>query len=583
MTGRGIFDSFTGQLEDFFHDNQREIRSVEIEIKTLVYESLANCAGKCFGQVRSIQLIDECFNRAQATFSDIASRLSLDAWMSVLRRFPSQTGCSKGWEHYVTLGLIRYSSIDCDMTMDRVSGNQQYGIALAYTTNDLLDAFRLAFLACELTEIAGIRRWVGKGARLQPAADNPLHLEIPEEVEESVGEYERRRPRLCLLQDEGLLNYQFGTDLFLPLIVLVRPPVNYLYVPGRDISLFCHYFPKVIDSAPIQKQLHAYGDAIEDVFFLSPDDIIHFFLAVSYHILHSLPTIDHVGDRAIVLAKDDRSTDYNHRLTFLFRVCHLGSLRFPREVLVRRLAEVRSPWVADAKSATTVIERFLAAFLVSKDKDRDDLDLMTLRPIPFVYSSASEEVYVDLLAPLDFFAWIIARAKEWYSTQHGDRFTLALKKLIESQTAADVVGWKMIVKDSNGRNCEVDLLVSDSMRLFVIECKAFAKSRPFFRGDPEAVRQRSNRIKEATAQAQNAASAVRDAIARGDLSTPAGATVEWLVCSPTQEYLRPIGRYGFVNENVPRVCTPEELLAVLERHEGSALDIGQQIEIPTIG
>lgn len=562
MVSRGIFDPFTGKLEDFVCDNQREIGSVEIEIRDLVSEPLVEFAGKSFGQARSIQLIDECFNRAEAAFSDIASRLSLDSWMSVLRRFPSQAGFSGGWEHYVTLGLIRYAASDHDTTMGKVTGEQQYGIALAYTVDDLLDAFRLAFLARALAQIAGMRRWVGKGARLQPAADNPLHLEIPDEVEESVGEYERRRPSLCLLQDEGLLTYQSGTDLDLPLIVLGKPRVNYLYVPGRDISLLCRYFPSVIDAAPIQKQLRAYEDAVEDIFSLTPDDIIHFFTALATQILNTLPTIDDVGDKAIILATDDGSTDYNHRLGFLFRLCHLGSLRFPREALVRRLAEVCSPWAADATSATTVLERFLTAFLVSGDHDRVDLDLTTLRPLPFVYSSASGEVYVDLLAPLDFFAWIIERAKEWYSTQHGDQFTLALKKWIESQTAAEVVGWKMIVMDSNGRNCEVDLLVSHSMRLFAIECKAFAKSRAFFRGDPEAVRQRSGRIKGATDQAQVAASAVRDAVARGDPSIPAGADVEWLVCTPTQEYLRPPGRYGFVIENVPRVCTPEELLAV---------------------
>ncbi|WP_027360610.1 hypothetical protein [Desulforegula conservatrix] len=570
MASRSIFDPFTGQLEDFVRDNQAEIEAVEIEIGSVVYEPLVKLAGESLGQARSIHCVDECFKRAEATFSDIASRLGLDSWFSLLRRFPRQAGFSEGWEHYATIGLVRYAASDRDTTVSKVTGEQEYSVTLAYTEDDLLDAFRLAFLAKTLTQIAGTRRWIGKGAHLQPAVSKPLHLEIPDEVEESVKEYEHRRPQLCLLQDEGLLIYQPKTKVDLPLVVLRKLPANYLYVPGRDISLLCHYFPFVIDSAPIQKQLRAYEDAIEDLFSLTSDDIIHFFSAVATQILRSLPTIDDVGDKLIILAADDGSADYNHRLGFLFRLCHLGSLRFPREALVRRLAEVRSPWATDATSATEAIERFLAAFLVCSDEDRNDIDLATLRPFPFVYSSASGEVYVDLIGSLDFFAWIIERAKEWYSTQHGDHFTLALKKWIESKTAAKVVGWKMVVRNSTGKDCEVDLLVLHSKTLFAIECKAFAKSRAFFCGDPEAVRQRSGRVKLSTDQAQVAASAVRDAVARRDSSIPAAANVEWLVCTPTQEYLRPPARYGFVIGNVPRVCTPEELLVVLaERTESS--------------
>jgi len=156
----------------------------------------------------------------------------------------------------------------------------------------------------------------------------------------------------------------------------------------------------------------------------------------------------------------------------------------------------------------------------------------------------------------------LERAKEWYSTQHGDRFTLTLKKWIESHTKARVVGWKQLV-ESDDEKAEVDLLIHSGSLLFVIECKAFRKSREFFRGDGDAVSYRCSLIREAVKQSEKAAAVVRNALTCGDNRIPPVERVEAVVCMPTQEYLRPFDEHGMLTTTIPRVCTPEELLRVL--------------------
>jgi len=418
MTRRKVFDPFTAYIEDFVGAQRDQIHATEKEMHSLVFEPLLHSVGSNLSQRLAIELIDKCFSKALNVFSDLANRLSLDPWMSVLRRFPRQSRFSEGWEQYVSLGLIRYSSADRDSTLGSIAGGHQYGVALLYTEDDMLDAFRIAFLGCAIKDLAGKRRWVGKGAKLKPTSSNLLNIDVPDDVAISVSEYERRRPSLRPLHDEGLLlcNSSISNMVF-PIIVLEKPRADYLYVPGRDISLLCHYFPCVIDGSAIKNQLCAYEEAIQDIFSVSVDVIIHFFAAISSAILTSLPRIDNFTGDAIVLASDDGSEDYDHRLGFLYGLCHKGFLRFPRETLIRRLAEFSSSWASDTDSATSIIRQFLDAFVVTGDGDRDNLDLAMLRPLPFVYSSTSRQVYVDLIATLDFFAWIIEQGKKWYSTQ----------------------------------------------------------------------------------------------------------------------------------------------------------------------
>ena len=156
MTNRSIFDSLTGQLEDFVQNFQGEISATDVEITRYVFEPIVPWIGKPVTQANAIRLLDDCFTKAETKFAEITSRLSLDPWMSLLRRFPRQAGFSDGWGRFVTLALIRYASRDRDTTLGKVKSESQYGVVLPYTEDDILDAFRLAFLARAFDELASL-------------------------------------------------------------------------------------------------------------------------------------------------------------------------------------------------------------------------------------------------------------------------------------------------------------------------------------------------------------------------------------------------------------------------------------------
>jgi hypothetical protein len=173
-------------------------------------------------------------------------------------------------------------------------------------------------------------------------------------------------------------------------------------------------------------------------------------------------------------------------------------------------------------------------------------------------------VYVDVQATGDFLRDLVGKGKEWFATQHGDRFTLAVKRRVERERPeVEVVGWKQEVRADDGHQVECDLLLATKSTLLVVECKAFEKSAQFYRGDRKAVRFRSLKLKKALGQAREGATAVQQAVARADISIPKRARVEAVVCTPAQEFVHPVGAFGFIAPEIPRICTPEELLSAL--------------------
>jgi hypothetical protein len=112
---------------------------------------------------------------------------------------------------------------------------------------------------------------------------------------------------------------------------------------------------------------------------------------------------------------------------------------------------------------------------------------------------------------------------------------------------------------------ECDLILATQSALFVVECKAFAKSRDFLRGDPKAVQLRSLKLQEFFRQAEAQAAAVAQAVFRRQDGLPLRTLIKPVVCTPSQEFIHPLGAFGFLMDKIPGVCTPEELVFVLNR------------------
>lgn len=563
---RHKFDLITDYLYDFVEAHPELLFEIANDIRADIFREIATHKGPLSRKTSAV-LLKAAFAKAERNLATIAEQLGLDNWISLLRRFPAQPTMGN-WEQYLTLGLIKYSG-NINTTSGKLAEEDQSSILLAYTEKDLIDCFRLWHLALLMAEIARIHRWIGKGARLCPSPEVPLNLKVTPQVWNSVVSYDRRRPNNGIMREEGIFiqNTDKTSACFVIGLALSRYSSDYLYVPERNISLLCHYLLDIHYADPLSDCLSAYDEAIEDIFKIPFEAIVHFMVALGQ--LTSdliIPIINIEASRAsegkIILLPDDGSENYEHSLRFYFGICHRGYLRFPREILVNRLSSITTPWAVDGNTSERFVKSFIDTFLLQSV--RDEIDLSLLRPFPFVYASASEEIYLDLLATFDFLGWIITKAKEWFSSQHGDRFTLAVKRFV-GETGIKEIFPKFTVKCTNGRVREIDLLIIKEETAYAVECKAFAKSRNFFRGDPGAVSQRTGRLSQAVNQAKGAAKALRESIARNDLGLSLIQQVEWVVCTPSQEYLNPLDAFGMLSEEIPRICTPEELVRHLNQ------------------
>jgi len=558
-----MFDPITAALEDSYAQLGSDIRALSKDHFHRVHQPLLAVPGSKPTPAAAQKLVHSCLATAEEEFAAIAGEAGIDTWLSLLRRFPSELHTSGDWLTYVTRALVKHSA-QMDSTAGRADRPGQFGLVIPFSHELFLNAVSLSILASYMASLAGKARWIGKGARLRPNADDPTRLEIPASVETAVAAYERRRPKNRMFADEGFLVPSHSDEASFHMTFLVRNTTKWVYVPSRNISLYCQYLPMAIPGSAVRSLLLAYEEAVQEAIGISVDGLCSVLAALTELVDHSIPRIDGATDRGLVLQPDDGSPEYDQRLGFLFALCQKGYLRFPGNHWKRSLGAVQTPWTQAGQTTGEVYaEQFLASCLITQNEARS-IDLSTLRPVPWLHQSPSGEVYFDLTATGDALAELLDKAKEWYASQHGDRFTLSLKRYIEAQTNSVILAGRQIYTVGAER-CEVDLLVRAGKCLYVVECKAYAKSRAYFRGHRSAVMSRKGRVRQAVRQAEKAARFVAGHLDRVAPGLPEDIAIEWVVCTPTQEYLTPLDEFGLLDEGIPRVCTPEEFVAVLNQ------------------
>lgn len=438
-----------------------------------------------------------------------------------------------------------------------VSGDKQHAMIFEYSGEDILATFALVALAQAMGTVRGLGRSVGKGARLVLDPGGALDIEVPEIVAEAIAAYERRRP--------GAPFRQLGLMAFAPpvpdepvLPVLSSEAPLLVSIPG-NIRLVFERWTALKPLTPIERLLRAYEEPIEHRWGLTVDTILHVLAALGQLVGRTL--IWPIEDGA-QLRFDEREVNFDHRLRFTFELSRRGFLRFPRHSLIDSLSTIVTPWAADSVRARVHSEKFFDSFTLMEN-DKQSIDLVLGSAVPFLHSSAHGFVYVDLLLLGDFLTGLLAAARGWFASQHGDRFVLALARMIEAQSSKALVAARRPVRLSSGAVSDADLLVRKGDRLLVVECKAHAKSAAFRRGEPSAVAQRRTMIRRAVQQARGIASALGAAAPHVDGGLGEHVGVEWAVCLPSQEFLAPLAEHGMLTATIPRVLTPEDLLEFL--------------------
>lgn len=553
------FDRITWMLETLLTPEIRQ--RVYAERAAVVDRWQEQCVGA--SREKTNELLLEAARACDDDLSSICPRHSADLWLSLVRRVPPSV-FAEAWSVHATLAILKYSSWTHDTTAGSVHEGDTFGVVLRYTSEDMKDAWRIVVDAALIARVLQWRRVCSKGGRIV-RDETRLRLDVPEDVRNSIDEYERRRPSETHSGDDAVPMTLLG-DVERAILYLapLEKPLP-LFVPKANFTLTLAHLPMLLPFDSLRRALRFYDEPLLDRYGAGAEAILQVFVGLSAQCLHAFPPLEMASPDGW---RTDADPSSDSRVAFLFGLLQKGFVRFPREHLEQALSNViidllpgpREEWV----------HAFFDAFVL-KPEAREGIDVLSLELPPIAWVTPGGHCYFDLVLFDDFIRTLLTSAREWYSTAHGDRFHLLLKMMIEAGAPeAAVVGAKRKVVTAAEEVAVPDLLVRSGRVLYVVECKAFSKSRAFWRGDLEALYQRTRRIAEAVGQAQQAAAVVTKALHDGTLEVEGVEQVQWAVCGPSQEFLLPPDRYGVLAPDVPRVCTHEEFVSVLRAH-GSAV------------
>lgn len=559
-----MYDRITTSIEQYVTNQMNFLMDLRERDKKCLYSVLdASLYGKKILKSKSEDLLDLAMKHAIELFQQIAELHTFDMWLSLTRRFPLTPLFNPNWVVHTTLGLLRYAKIEPETTIQQIQVSKVVtGITLEISDEDISNAFRLVGFGSDIAELLILRRSVSKGMTLYLNEKGRPYVLTSKRVLEAVNHYDRRAPQFALLAYAGIPALPIEQDgpSFYEVRRLPRP--LQLYIPDQNLTFFLPSWLTPVNLLETRKLLLHYSEAIEEIFGVHPDSIIAILGTLSALVHSTLPPLEvDEKNKYLILCDAAKNSENDHKLGFLQRLLWTGYLRYPIDQFKKELFSGFTH-LTGLPALMSNIDDFFTGFVDTQNLE--EFDCITLRPCQFIYTSANGSCYADLMLVEDFLAWVVEEAKSWYSSQHGDRFTLVTKNaLIGALGDKAIVSWKKKYISKEGNQVEVDLLVNAKGKLWVVENKALSKSREYWRGDIAAIAQHTNSIRLAVKQAQNASSAVAYNCGKGTLEKFNKRSVEWIVCTPSQEFIFPISKFGMLNKNIPRVCTLNELLQFL--------------------
>lgn len=561
LSERSIFDPIVGFMEDFVYGNSAEVKKRSGVLRQKIAASIHAGLEANTTRKRQFDLVQQAINEAEALFANTIAGISKEVLMSIARRAPSSF---LDGADLLLASLIIKHAISHPARTATVRTENAHNLLVAFTEEDLWATLDAMTIAASMNNLRDLARWIGKGGKLIAPSPHEITIERSTEVILAVESYETRRSGR-LFDAGGFFSPQsdperwsnYRIPMFLTLTKqTVESPI------GSQRWLAFERYATQIDGGGLARLLRGYEDALIEKWGVGSDPILHVLTALSVLICHSSPQlVKRTGGLGFLPSETAKITE--QRIEFAFGLARKGFLRFPRASLPYELGRVITPLSHDQKEGERLANAFLDAFLIDPDRARD-MDVIAAKNIPFLHLSTDGQVYIDLLLVGDFLGAVIDGGKDWYAAQHGDRFVLDLKRWLDEIAPGSVVGARIPVPlPYCAAPSDVDLLVQRGGTLITIECKAYAKSRDFMIGAPRAVTARRGKIREAARQAKRTFEAFRRQVAAGQTEFPATSQVDWLVCSPTVEFLKPLSENGMFNETMARIVTPEELLQIL--------------------
>jgi hypothetical protein len=119
-----------------------------------------------------------------------------------------------------------------------------------------------------------------------------------------------------------------------------------------------------------------------------------------------------------------------------------------------------------------------------------------------------------------------------------------------------------------GPFAEADLYIAKGKFLFVVDCKAHCINNRYLKGEAEVVERRWRKVKEWLIKSDARAKMIAQNPVGGNYQIPLECEyIIPVVCSSMVEYISEDEAMTQLTESIPRICTIEELIEVIEKSD----------------
>lgn len=515
--------------------------------------------------------------RVERAMAEISGQRSRGYWIYMTRRLPPQPlGDATSWtmqlyRRVLTLAVLKYGRADgvnADFTaVDTSVGRQRIPVDLSYER--MVEVFALDYLAYEYTTASQAYRRVGKGARLI-ATEHDFRAVADEELEGLIGDLDRRVSEYGELTGiyGGTGDRDFPTELDghdAPIAVLTAVS-NSSHVPA-EIALQSKgvnvpgppnflLLPLVIDG--YREALLPLADEVEAALGISLDVLLSVVWGLSAYLIRGIeasPLIEVQVTKTGYLTRpkgeawDETVEELSQRVQAWFRHFDLERLD---EAHSRRLAE-------DGLAALTY-----------RDEQAASLSLWDRLPFKLIID-AEEFWYIDYSALPLMFADVF-RQVGFLDGDAGNVKARNFESAVVLRARQEgfepwKAGVELIHPDGTRREIDAGFVVGDV--LYVVECKAYAQNPKIDRGDWVARTSREKQLSKYLAQARSLAEFIERERTGRNYAVPENVTrIEPLLCTPGVEFIRTRAPELWLTPKIPRICTREELMLVLNGELG---------------
>lgn len=419
-------------------------------------------------------------------------------------------------------------------------------VPLDFGVDDLREVYRVEGLCHEIWRIMAMKRIVGKGAPIQviPTSEEMVVDRRTEQLHRLVRIFDTRGlgPGFAVSATGTVYDGQNGGVEG----TLFMPRYNADQVKARD-------FGTLLSSSTL-----SIVPDFEPNFIWNKTNLRHFYRAHHYfsegferkHGVTLETTLALIG--AILFRAAQILTKHElHILRYWQRAYEIVSQEFLRNEIEHCLSHAIEWLGMDVSKKDIDIDKGIG-FLMLTDSKQSTIDLATHGP-HYVLLPVEEHTYV-----LDY-AWIwLLLYNLFYDVKVEDQ---NFKGQALEQVVFDSKGplTNKMCKASDGSSKQIDASFAVGDTLVITECKSKGKSFGFFKGDIEAIKYRTDFVREVLEEVDEKAEwLARHPIGRNyDVSE--FKQILPLVITPFIEYIPSLAESYWIGDDVPRVLTPPEL------------------------